>query len=60
MPSDDGHDPHIEIHAAIRAVDPGLPPYERPLNRVDGEPTVDDLARYIRRASTRWIAGTAR
>ncbi len=46
----DGPDPHIEIHAAIRALDPGLPPYERPLNRVDGEPNVDELAAYIRRA----------
>jgi len=46
----DGADPHIEIHAAIRAIDPGLPPYERPLNRVDGEPNADELAAYIRRA----------
>jgi hypothetical protein len=46
----DGADPHIEIHAAIRATDPGLPPYERPLNRVDGQPNADELARYIRRA----------
>ncbi len=46
----DSSDPHIEIHAAIRADEPGLPPYERPLNRVDGEPNVEELARYIRRA----------
>jgi Peptidase M50B-like len=46
----DGPDPHIELHAAIRALDPGLPPYERPLNRVDGQPNVDELAAYIRRA----------
>ncbi len=46
----DGPDPHIEIHAAIRALDPGLPPYERPLNRVDGQPNVEELAAYIRRA----------
>ncbi|HLT20243.1 MAG TPA: site-2 protease family protein [Thermomicrobiales bacterium] len=46
----DGADPHIEIHAAIRALEPGLPPYERPLNRVDGQPNVDELAGYIRRA----------
>jgi len=46
----DGADPHIEIHAAIRAMEPGLPPYERPLNRVDGPPNVDELAAYIRRA----------
>ncbi|MEZ4521938.1 MAG: M50 family metallopeptidase [Thermomicrobiales bacterium] len=49
-PPIDGPDPHIEIHAAIRALDPGLPPYERPLNRVDGKPNVEELARYIRRA----------
>jgi hypothetical protein len=46
----DGADPHVEIHAAIRALDPGLPPYERPLNRIDGQPNVTELAAYIRRA----------
>jgi hypothetical protein len=46
----DGADPHVELHAAIRALDPGLPPYERPLNRIDGQPNVTELAVYIRRA----------
>lgn len=46
----DGPDPHVELHAAIRAMDPGLPPYERPIMRINGRPNAPDLALRIRTA----------
>lgn len=49
-PSLASSEPHVEIHAAIRSNDPGIPPYQRPLQRIDGEPNVAELAEYIRSA----------
>lgn len=46
----DGPDPHVEFHAAIRAEEPGLPPYERPVMRINGRPNSTDLALHIRMA----------
>lgn len=45
-----GRESHIEIHAAIQAKDPGLPPYQRPVKRVNGQPNIPELAGYIRSA----------
>jgi fumarate reductase subunit D len=41
---------HVEIHAAVHPIEAGPAPYQRPLMRIDGEPDVDELALYIRRA----------
>lgn len=46
----DGSDPHVEIHAAIRAEDPGMPPYQRALTRINGQPNIEQLADHIRTA----------
>jgi hypothetical protein len=40
---------HVEIHGAAEHPALQLPVYERPLARVDGRPTVQELAPYIRR-----------
>ena len=40
---------HIELHAGIEAPGSGIPPYHRPLARVDGTPTTHELVPYIRR-----------
>ena len=41
---------HVEIHAAIKPLEEGPPPYQRPLMRIDGQPQVDELSLYIRRS----------
>lgn len=40
---------HVELHAGIEAPGSGIPPYHRPLARVDGTPTTHELVPYIRR-----------
>lgn len=57
----DGADPHVEIHAAVRPEDPGIPPHQRAIERIDGEPNVDELAQHITRALDlvdRWDGAT--
>lgn len=39
----------VEMLAAIRALEPTAQPFQRPLARVDGTPTTEELTPYIRR-----------
>ncbi len=40
---------HVEVHAAIEPSGREMPPYERTLARIDGQPTAQELVPYIRR-----------
>lgn len=40
---------HVELHAAIEPNTHDLPPYQRTLARIDGQPTAQELVPYIRR-----------
>ncbi len=40
---------HVEIHAAIEPDNQEMPPYQRTLARIDGQPTAQELVPYIRR-----------
>jgi hypothetical protein len=42
-------DQHVELHAAIEPNTHELPPYQRTLARIDGQPTAQELVPYIRR-----------
>lgn len=42
-------DQHVEIHAAIEPDSREMPPYQRTLARIDGQPTAQELVPYIRR-----------
>lgn len=42
-------DQHVELHAAIEPNGQDMPPYERTLARIDGQPTAQELVPYIRR-----------
>jgi Zn-dependent protease len=41
---------HVELHAAIKPLQEGPPPYKRPLMRIDGQPEPDEMTLYIRRS----------
>ena len=45
----DDPDQHVELHAAIEPDTQEMPPYERTLARIDGQPTAQELVPYIRR-----------
>jgi hypothetical protein len=45
----DDPDQHVELHAAIEPDNHEMPPYERTLARIDGQPTAQELVPYIRR-----------
>lgn len=38
----------IELHAAIQPLDPGAPPIQRPLARINGDPTAEQIAPHLR------------
>lgn len=42
-------DQHVEIHAAIEPANREMPPYQRALARIDGQPTAQQLVPFIRR-----------
>ena len=42
-------DQHVELHAAIEPDSRDMPPYERTLARIDGQPTAQELVPYMRR-----------
>lgn len=42
-------DQHVEIHAAVEPSNQEMPPYERTLARIDGQPTAQQLVPYLRR-----------
>ncbi|MEX1158305.1 MAG: hypothetical protein WEC79_05180 [Thermomicrobiales bacterium] len=42
-------DQHVELHAAIEPDAKEMPPYERSLARIDGQPTAQELVPYISR-----------
>jgi hypothetical protein len=42
-------DQHVELHAAVEPDNQEMPPYERTLARIDGQPTAQELVPYIRR-----------
>jgi hypothetical protein len=46
---DDDPQQHVELHAAVESSEPGLPPYQRALARIDGRPTAQELVPYLRR-----------
>lgn len=45
----EGDASRVELHAAVRALEPAAHAFQRPLARVDGTPTTEELAPYIRR-----------
>lgn len=45
----DGADGRVELHAAVEPQQPSLPPYQRALARIDGQPTSQELVPYVRR-----------
>ncbi len=45
----DDPDQHVELHAAIEPDNQDMPPYQRTLARIDGQPTAQELVPYIRR-----------
>jgi hypothetical protein len=46
---DGPHAPRVELHAALQPLEHGAPLQQRPLARIDGQPSTAELAPYIRR-----------
>jgi hypothetical protein len=46
---DDARAQRVELHAAIQPLETGAPPLQRPLARIDGQPTTEELTPYVRR-----------
>lgn len=49
LPAGDAAEQRVELHAAIEAPSMNVPPFQRPLARVDGQPNVRELIPYIQR-----------
>jgi Zn-dependent protease len=45
----DDPEQHVELHAAIKPLQDGPPPYQRPLLRIDGQPELKEMTSHIRR-----------